>query len=92
MEKEQTRQQPADASAGGGRDSGTAPYGGTAGLVCFKPRLKRHFELLERFLGPTLPPESKKCRMRASLLLTKRKSVTFKLLLQFFSQGERTRT
>lgn len=40
-------EQPADASAaGGGRDSGTAPFGGTAGSVCFKPRLKRHFQLL----------------------------------------------
>lgn len=73
MEKEQTRQQPADARAGGGRDSGTAPFGGTAGLVCFKPRLKRRFQLLERFLGPTLPPESKKCKMSASPLLTKPK-------------------
>lgn len=70
MEKEQTRQQPADARARDGRDSGTAPFGGTAGLVCFKPRLKRHFRLLERFLGPTLPRESKESKMSASLLLT----------------------
>lgn len=73
MEKEQSRQQPADASAGGGTDSGTAPFGGTAGLVCFKPHLKRHFQLLERFLGPTLPRESKKCKLSASLLLPKPK-------------------
>lgn len=69
MEKEQSRQQPADASAGGGRDSGTAPFGGTAGLVYFKPHLKWHFQLLERFLGPTLPRESKKYRTSASPLL-----------------------